>query len=119
MGRSPAPRLTSPQHLPLGSRNGKQLDRAKQTDGNNIIPLPLLALALCSEAGDTSELIYHSCQAEGRPKVTCFFDVSVLIGADHPAQRGEDYGSRLGSLKAGHRYPGEQPSCLTLKLNLV
>lgn len=99
--------------------NGKQLDRAVRTDGNNIIPLPLLALALCSEAGDTSELIYHSCQAEGRPKVTCFFDVSVLIGADHPAQKGEDYGGRLGSLKAGHCYPGEQPSCLTLRLNLI
>lgn len=65
---------------------GRQL----QTDGNNIIPLPLLALALCSEAGDMSELIYHNCQAEGRPKVTRFLDVSVLIGADLPAQEGEE-----------------------------
>lgn len=65
---------------------GRQL----QTDGNNIIPLSLLALALCSEAGDTSELIHHSCQAEGRAKVTCFLDVSVLIGADLPAQKGEE-----------------------------
>lgn len=52
-------------------------------------------LSPCSEAGDTSELIYRSCQAEGRLKVTCFLDVSVLIRADLPAQKGEEnQGSR-------------------------
>lgn len=47
-------------------------------------------LGPCSEAGDKSELIYCSCQTEGRLKVTCFLDVSVLIGTDLPAQKGED-----------------------------
>lgn len=92
-----------------------ELGKRLQPDGNNIILLSLLALALCSDAGDTSKMIHYSCQATGRPKVTEIPDVSVLIRADSPEKERRIKGSSTASQKAGHpKHPGcrEMPSCL-------
>lgn len=82
--------------------------RQPKPDGNNIIPLSLLAAVLCSDAVDKSKMIPHGCRATGRTKVTRFPDGRQHIDKLREEWRVKGSGhegsarARAHTQKAGH-----------------